>query len=234
MPRQPRIKVAHHAQLARHTGHNGREVFSREADYREYIDALWDASVETGTHIHAYVLMRKTVVIFCTPTTSDGLPRLMQDVGRRYAGYFNRRYDHSGTIWNDRYRACLVEASRALDVYRYVDCLPVRAGYVDDPTRWHWSSAIHNLAPKGPSFVTPHLSFSGLDATAAGSRSRYGELTREPLSQAQWDEIDSAVARGHAVGSDHYKSRLEAMFNRPFRPGKPGRPRKQEEHHEEA
>ena len=67
--------------------------------------------------------------LLATPSTAEGLPQLMQAVGRRYVRHFNDRHGRSGTLWEGRYRSTLMQAERyLLACMVYIDLNPVRAG----------------------------------------------------------------------------------------------------------
>ena len=58
--------------------------------------------------VHAWVLMTIHVHLLCTPNTPTAISHMMQSLGRCYVQYFNRRYQRSGTLWEGRFRSCMV------------------------------------------------------------------------------------------------------------------------------
>jgi putative transposase len=64
--------------------------------------------------IHAYVLMTNHVHLLVSPGTTEAMPRMMQTIGRRSVGRFNHRHGRTGTLWEGRYRAALVESEAHL------------------------------------------------------------------------------------------------------------------------
>lgn len=82
---------------------------------------------------HAHLLM--------TPTCAVDISRVMQSLGRRYVQYVNKTYRRSGTLWESRYKASLVDAENyLLACYRYIELNPVRANMVVHPGDYPWSS----------------------------------------------------------------------------------------------
>ncbi len=72
--------------------------------------------------IHSYILLDNCLELLVTPNKVESLPRFMQSLGRRYVGFYNKKYERSGTLWEDRYKASLVEAKiYALWVMRYIE-----------------------------------------------------------------------------------------------------------------
>jgi len=65
----------------------------------------------------------------------------MQSVGRRYVRYINPTYRRSGTLFEGRIKSNLVDSEcYLLTCMRYIELNPVRAGMVDNPGQYPWSS----------------------------------------------------------------------------------------------
>ena len=64
-----------------------------------------------------------------TPRDTAGISRLMQHLGRHYVLYINRQYRRTGTLWEGRHKASLVQADEyRLTRMRYMELNPVAAG----------------------------------------------------------------------------------------------------------
>lgn len=69
------------------------------------------------------------------------LGRFMQSVGRRYVRYINETYQRSGTLWEGRFKSAPVSRDEYLIACsRYIELNPVRAGFVEHPKEYRWSS----------------------------------------------------------------------------------------------
>jgi putative transposase len=78
--------------------------------------------------LHAYVLIDNHVHLLATPAAAEDIGRLMQRLGRHYVGLFNARHRRTGTLWEGRYKSCLVDSERyVLTCQRYIGLNPVRA-----------------------------------------------------------------------------------------------------------
>jgi putative transposase len=107
--------------------------------------------------VHAWVLMTNHVHLLCTPNSSSAVSSMMQSLGRQYVQYFNRRYERSGTLWEGRFRSSLVQSEKyLLQVYQYIELNPVRAGMVNDPSDYSWSSYQINALGKHSQLMTYH------------------------------------------------------------------------------
>ena len=109
MPRKPRFYVPGLPVHAVQRGHSREPVFYEDEDYQAYLGWLREGAERYGNAIHAYVLMTNHIHILVTPKDKDGISRMMQYVGRRYVPYINYHYGTSGTIWEGRYKASLVQ-----------------------------------------------------------------------------------------------------------------------------
>jgi hypothetical protein len=59
----------------------------------------------------------------------------------RFTKWFNRMHSRTGTLWEDRFRSVIVESGvAARTMAAYIDLNPVRAGMVQDPADYRWSS----------------------------------------------------------------------------------------------
>lgn len=213
MPRLPRVQPAEVPAHLVQRGNNRLPCFFADSDYASYLHWMQLAALRTRVAIHAYALMTNHVHILASPSTDGGLGRMMQQLGRNYAGTVNKKYGRTGSLWGARYRASLVDSEAyLLEVYRYIDLNPARAGLVERPEEYRWSSARAHLALEiEPKWLTDHPLFQSLGA----DRDSRGLAYRNLLEEAGHDEslraIRSATARGEALGSNEFRERLEAL-----------------------
>jgi putative transposase len=130
-------------------------LFNQITDYNVYKDWLKEAAQWHGCAIHAYVLMTNHVHLLVTPTHQDSLPKTFQSLGRRYVQYFNATHDRTGTLWEGRYRATLIESEAyLLTCCRYIELNPVRAEMVRHPRDYRWSSYHYHAEGKSDPLLT--------------------------------------------------------------------------------
>ena len=135
MARQPRLDLAGIPQHIVQRGNNRLPCFLDDADRSRYLHLLREALLDTNSALHAYVLMDNHVHLLATAHAAGALSRLMQKLGRQYVAQFNARHRRTGTLWEGRYKSCLVDStSYLLRCSRYIDLNPVRARMTDDPT----------------------------------------------------------------------------------------------------
>lgn len=137
MARHPRFVLPGHPQHVIQRGNNRSVIFADDADYTFYLDRLREVCERFKCRIHAYVLMTNHVHLLITPETGIGIGKVMQSLGRQYVQYFNYRYRRTGTLWEGRYKASLLNTDQyLLACYQYVELNPVRAGMVEQPAKY--------------------------------------------------------------------------------------------------
>ena len=137
MARKPRFGLSAVPQHVIQRGNNREPCFFSEADYQFYLEYIRDAAERYQCAVHAYVLMTNHVHLLVSPEKHDSVPRFMQHIGRRYVQYINYAYRRSGTLWEGRYKASLVDVEKYLfTCYRYIELNPVRADMVRSPSEY--------------------------------------------------------------------------------------------------
>jgi putative transposase len=227
MARLARLAVAGQVHLLIQRGHNGQAVFIDSADRESYLRLLREAAAANQVAIHAYALTDSGVSLLATPGEAGGLSRMMQSLGRRYGADFNRRHGRSGTLWEGRFRATVIEAERLLQAcICYVELAPLRAGLDSAAQDYPWSSARHHLGLASDPLVTDHPLYWASGNTPFEREAAHGRLLERALTAKQVTEIEHAVTKAWALGSDSFKAALEERTGRRVRPGQRGRPRK--------
>lgn len=180
-----------------------------------------------GCRVHAYVLMTNHVHLLKKPSAQGQVSRVMQSLGRRYVRYINDRYRRTGTLWEGRYKSCLVDSeSYLLRCYRYIELNPVRARMTIDPGDYPWSSYLSNGMGREDALLYPHANSLALGTTPATRHEVYRALVAETVVDDDLELIRHHFQRQHALGPDRFRTAIEAQLARRAGPAKIGRPRK--------
>lgn len=217
------------------TSSNGAIIANRfsfcDDDYRFYLTSLQHAAQRYGCDIHAYVLMTNHIHLLVTPYQANGIAKLMQSIGRRYVPYINATYQRTGTLWEGRYRAGLVDAEAYfLLCSRYIELNPVRAAMVPHPAAYPWSSYHWHAGGTADPLLTEHDLYVRLGHTAAERQAAYRTLFETEMAPPVLQEIRATLHQGRVLGTERFKDVIESTLARRVRPGKPGRPRKTAQH----
>ena len=226
MARKPRNIVAGYPYHAIVRGNNRQAIFFDDEDRRNYRSVLQAACSAYGLAVHAFALMSNHVHLLVTPSRPDSLALVMQAVGRQYVRYFNRRHGRTGTLWEGRYRASIIQEDRYfLACQRYVEMNPVRAGMVTVPEAFPWSSHAHHLGLVTDPLVSAHSLYWGLGNTPFEREAAYRRLF-EAAPAVDEARLAEALGKGHAVAEEAFLGKLEATTGRPWLRRRVGRPRK--------
>ncbi|MDA0678745.1 MAG: transposase [Proteobacteria bacterium] len=207
-------------------GNNKQQCFSRVSDYLSFLDALSDNAKRYEVEIHAYVLMTNHVHLLATPRGTIGASRMVQQLGRQYVQTFNKRYERSGTLWEGRYHSSLVDADNYLFAcYRYIELNPVRAGMVETPEQYRWSSFNVNAYGATSDLITPRQEYQDLGSNSYERCSHYRRMFGVDLSDDDLTAIRFATNKGFPVGSGRFRIHIESNLGIALGSGIPGRPR---------
>jgi putative transposase len=206
-------------------GNNRQPIFASSADYQALLSLLGDASKKFDVAIHAYVLMSNHFHLLATPRTSDGLPKMMQAVGRSYVRYFNDSQKRSGTLWEGRYKSTVIQTERyLLACMVYIDLNPVRAGLVVGPQDYAWSSHMHYLGARLDRLITPHAMYWELGNTPFAREAAYADLVQAGVNPVQQAALTEATLRGWALGESDFVADLQKRTSRRVTKTSAGRP----------
>jgi len=215
MARQPRFDLPGIPQHVVQRGNNRLPCFLDDDDRRRYLHLLHESLIDTVVKLHAYVLMSNHVHLLVTPPESGTVSRLMQKLGRQYVGQFNARHRRTGTLWEGRYKSCLVDSeSYLLHCSRYIDLNPVRARMTDDPAGFPWSSCASLCGRRDDSLLSHHPAYIGLGGSREERAAAYQALLTGALSEDDLQAIRAYLQQQRALGRDNFRAMVEARTHR--------------------
>lgn len=140
MPRKAREQSStgiYHVMLR---GINGQQIFEDDEDNETFLTLLGDCKQISRFKLYGYCLMGNHVHLLIK-TTGEGLSQIFKRIGVRYVYWYNRKYQRSGHLFQDRFKSEPVEDEKYFQaVLRYIHQNPVRAGLVDSVKEYSWSS----------------------------------------------------------------------------------------------
>jgi len=227
MPRPQRLRLAGIAQHVVQRGIDRQAIFFEDADRAFYLRCLAETARWYGLTVHAYCLMTNHVHLLVTPQNRDSLARSMQRLGAHYVRYINGRAGRTGTLWDGRYRACLVDHEHyLLTCYRYIELNPVRAGMVKQAASYPWSSHRHTAWGQPDPLLSPHGCYLALGDSDLARREAYRALFCTQLSAETLEQVRAALQHNHVLGGTRFREQVATMLGRRLGRGRPGRPPK--------
>ena len=217
--------LPHHLLLR---GHNRQAVFVDDEDRRRFLAELQAVVREYRLPLHGYALLDNHVHLLLTPPDDRALSRAMQSLGRRYVAAFNQRHGRSGSLWEGRYRTCIVDPDGAfLDCLRHIETHAHRSAVMAPELHAsRWTSLPHHLGAASDPLVTDHPAFWRLGNTPFERELAYRRLVDEPQDRAWTDAMAVRLVQGGVVGDAAFTARLAHQTQRRLTPGRRGRPPK--------
>jgi len=194
-------------------GNNRTACFKSEEDYFFYLRKLEKAAAKYAVALHNFVLMTNHVHLLVTPETASGVSSMMQSLGASYVLFFNRKYERTGTLWEGRFKATLIDCEcYFFTLSRYIELNPVRAGMVSNPALYPWSSFMANAFGAEMPMLTPHPLYLQLGRGYGECRSRYHALFADAMSETELKEVRGALAKSDVLGDSVFKKRMAARL----------------------
>ncbi len=225
MPRRARLKAAGVPFHITKRGYNHTSCFFTDDDYQFYLDTLEETSKNESVAVHAYSLLPDHVNILLTPKDSEGASRMMKKLSQRYVQHINRTYSRKGTLWDGRFRSCLIDAENYLLIcQRYIELDPVRSGIVDNAEDHLWSSYLHNALGETNTIITPHHYYLALANNHNERLHEYRSLFQNELDPEYILELKKHANGGYCIGNKKFKEEIKNALGCKVSRGTPGRP----------
>jgi len=152
---------------------------------------------------------------------------MMQRLAQRYVRTINRTCRRTGTLWEGRYKAGLIDTeSYLLTCMRYIELNPLRAQMVAHPAEYAWSSYPHNAAGNTDPVITSHPLYRQLGQDQTRRCHVYRALFSAHIAPDQLHAIRHTANQELVLGSGAFKQQIENMLNRQTEERPRGRPRK--------
>ena len=212
MPRRHRFCPAGYPAHIVQRGNNRQVCFVSDSDLKAYANWLYEACEKFGVNIHAWVFMTNHVHLLATPNTDVSLSRCMQFLGRHYVRYFNYRYNRSGTLYEGRFKSSVIQSKKYfLACQRYIEMNPVRAGMVNDPVEYAWSSYKAHAFGHKAKIWQPHPEYLALGDTERSRMSAYHQLFAHQQPENVVKNVRKALNSGLALGNKRFKKHIEKL-----------------------
>jgi putative transposase len=208
-------------------GNDRKDVFKKDTDYERYIDLLLKYKQKYNYRLYHYVLMTNHVHLVIETMPKGGqLSQIMKGINLSYAQHFKKQYKHYGHFWQDRYKSIIVSTDDyLLACGSYVELNPVRAGIVEDPKDYRWSSYRVYAYGEGDSIVDEHLIYENLSEDRGETRKKYREFVKGMMRNkgCQKNEMERRLV----YGSEEFTERMKKRHNVNSVIPNCGRPRKE-------
>ena len=213
MPRNARTVAAGLPYHITQRGTNREKVFFSVADRHLYLRLIRENLSDAGVKVLAYCLMSNHVHFVVVPEREDSLAVLFARANGRYAQVANARKGRSGHLWQARFFSCALSEQRLWSVLGYVEANPCRAGMVERPEEYRWSSAaVHLTGVADGSGILDLLFYQ-----QAGGMERWQQVHENRASEEDLTKLRRCTYSGRPFGDESFLSALEGQFHRRWR-----------------
>ena len=209
MARNARVVLPNYPHHVTQRGNRKQTTFFNQHDYKYYLNVMAKLCCHHQVEIWAYCLMPNHVHMVAVPSAEDGLSRAIGEAHRCYALKVNQREGWRGHLWQERFASFVMDQTYLLAAARYVELNPVRAGLVDRPEDYQWSSASAHLRGRDDTLVSVKPMLDMVD-----SWDKYLEIE----DSAGYDRLRKHEKTGRPLGTAAFIEKLEVITGRKLRP----------------
>ena len=185
-------------------GNDGNEIFFSDRDRYDMCFLLQEGVQMYGHRIHAFCFMRNHIHLLIQIANTP-LSKIMHNLGSRYSNKINRRYEKNGHLFQGRYKGILIQDgiyfSRLL---RYIHRNPVRAGIVDCPENYHWSSHNVYMGRSRINWITKDFGLSKFGMSRGEALIEYAQFVSEVEPKEELEKLRADFKDGNVLGDDDF------------------------------
>lgn len=228
MPRKARILVPNCPHHIVQRGHNRNAVFVADEDYRYYLDNLKEFKEELGIRLYAWCLMTNHIHLVLEPgDDARSISALMKRLAGRQSAYVNKLEKRTGSLWEGRFKASPIQKETyLLACVRYVEMNPVRAGMVQGPRQYDWSSYRERVKVVDRQMLDLDDRYLGLAATEDERIKRYKQYVRNGTGDSELELLRRSLKRNQLTGGQKFIDEIEERVGIRVEARARGRPRK--------
>ena len=218
MVRKPRIHLSdgfYHVILR---GNAGQPVFLADVDHYRFFLLLQEGTCRFGYRVHAFCCMTNHIHLVLQAGDIP-LSGGMQNLSFRYTRWINWREQRTGHLFQGRYNAVLVDGdSYLLELVRYIHLNPVRAGMVDNPEEYPWSSHRAYLGKELLPWLTTEQVLEQFGKSSATARIAYKRFVWDGLGEAHRPEFCDGGVDSRLLGDVSFVDKcLSGSRDKPLR-----------------
>jgi len=229
MARKPRLFVADLPYHITQRGNNKNQIFFTAEDYFFFFNVLKEAKAKYPCFIFGYCFMTNHFHLLIQPKEKNNISLLMKLLGAKYVRYVNKTYKRTGTLWEGRFKCCLIdEELYFLACLHYIEMNPVRAGIVNSPELYPWSSYRFRAFGEKNSILDAGAWYNSLGSNAQERQIRYRKFFQNFIPESTTTLIREMTNKGGMIGSALFKEKIQETTGREIIFRRPGRPKKEE------
>lgn len=179
MPRGARFAFKNAFYHVFNRGSNKQEIFLEDEDYRFFLNRIKKLNEKYDHSLYAVCLMPNHFHL-SIQTRTIPISKIMASLATSYSMYFNKKYNHVGSVFQNRYKSILIQNdSYFLALSRYIYLNPVKADIVSDPLLYPYSSFNEVIGEKPLFYLDADI--KRLTGDTKESQEKYKEFVYEGI-----------------------------------------------------
>ncbi|HDO21615.1 MAG TPA: hypothetical protein ENG86_02005 [Nitrospirae bacterium] len=195
-------------------GNERKDIFRSARDREKFLSYLESSTQRYGAVIHVYCLMTNHYHLLLE-TPLGNLSQIMRHINGAYTTYFNTRRQRSGHLFQGRYKAIVVDADEYTgELSRYIHLNPVRAGIVERPEEYQWSSYQYYIGHrKKPQWLKTDFIWDYFGKKVSTTQKRYREFVNAFVDKEYGSPLKETVASIILGGIDFVEEIKDKYLN---------------------
>lgn len=215
MPRAPRIHVEEGLYYITTQGDKGGQLFKDDSDRNEYLGLIVKYKDQHHFKLYSYVLMETYVNHLLELGRGTTISEVMHVINSTYTKYFNGRYEKRGHLFQERFKAMVVDkGSYLVDLTRYIHLAPVLARVVDRPEAYSWSSYKYYIGTAKDDAMGVKRDAEEVLGKFSRNSEEQIKLYKGFMENVKKEELESLrkkLLRGRILGSKKFTDEVKAL-----------------------
>ena len=162
-------------------GHNKDWIFKEADDFYKFKEVIRRYEETYSFGLYHYCIMSNHFHLLMRIPKAEDLPVLMKGICRSYANYHGKTYNHTGYLFQNRYKSIYIDRdSYLLECARYIERNPLRANIVKNLSEYPWSSYNHYAKDDSDDIIILDPLYETLANTPKERRDAYIEYLTKP------------------------------------------------------
>jgi len=199
-------------------GNCKQNVFHKDQDFRSFLELIKPGKEQFHIDIYAYCLMPNHFHFVLSPHNGDNLSKWMQWIMTCHVRRYHKHYKTTGHIWQGRFKSFLIQKdNHLLNVLRYVEANPMRAGLTPFSRNWIWSSLSERIGEKYDKII---------DNVPIELPIDWEEFVNNPITDKELESINQSVNRQSPYGNPQWQKKMCQQYSLEHTLRQRGRPKK--------
>ncbi|MBU0547223.1 MAG: transposase [Candidatus Omnitrophica bacterium] len=213
MPRLPRVNLEGALYYITTKADYKLNLFRDDSDKSRYLFFIFEYKNLYNFKLYSLVLTSKESHLLIEPSQQFTVSQIMHGVNANYTKYYNKKYEKKGHLFEERFKAVLIERQGyLLEMTRFVHRIVLK----DNPTAqlksFRWSSYLSYIKTESDKNICGNINYEEvLNLLPLENKTAAYEEYVEKASQEELDAFENKMYRASVVGSEKFVERIKEI-----------------------